>query len=353
MICVTPLSSSHAYGDVVEVELRALAGECWRAPAGRPEWRTMQPNIQWPDGKRFAFTVFDDTDQTTLANGPEMYRLLDDLGFRTTKSVWPVKGASTPCVGGSTCEDPGYAAWVLGLQDRGFEIALHNVTYHTSTRSEVLAGLEEFRRLFGSYPTVQVNHAGCYDSIYWGPRRLTGLHRLIYSALTRGRTRGMDGGTNNASPSFWGDVCQSRITYVRNFVFSDINTLKQCPHMPYHDVDRPYVNQWFASSEGPDCRAFCRTISAESQDRLEDEGGACVMYTHFGAADFMDGRRLSNEFVRLMTRLANKGGWFVPVSDLLNFIRSQRGEHLLTTGQRLSLETRWLLEKVFLTRGTS
>ena len=320
---------------------------------GLLERRTMLHNYKWPDSKRFAFSVFDDTDHTTLANGPEVYRLLDDLGFRTTKSVWPVRGASTPSVGGFTCQEPGYADWALGLQDRGFEIALHNVTYHTSTRSEVLAGLEEFRRLFGSYPRIQVNHAGCFDSIYWGPRRLSGLHRAIYSALTRGRTRGMDGGTDEVSPSYWGDACKAHITYVRNFVYSDINTLKRCPQMPYHDPDRPLVNQWFASSEGPDRQAFCRTISAANQDRLEEEGGACVMYTHFGAADFMDEGRLNADFVRLMTRLASKGGWFVPVSELLDFIRSQRGEHILTPSERRHLERRWLLEKVLVTRGTT
>ena len=39
------------------------------------------------------------------------------------------------------------------------------------------------------------------------------------------------------------------IEQVRNFVFSDINTLKSCPYMPYQDPTKPYVNYWFASSE--------------------------------------------------------------------------------------------------------
>ena len=34
----------------------------------------------WPDGKRFAFTVFDDTDRATLDNVREVYALLADLG---------------------------------------------------------------------------------------------------------------------------------------------------------------------------------------------------------------------------------------------------------------------------------
>ena len=143
------------------------------------------------------------------------------------------------------------------------------------------------------------------------------------------------------------------MTYVRNFVFTDINTLKVCPQMPYHDLSRAYVNQWFASSEGPDRRSFCRTIAEENQDRLESEGGACIMYTHFGAPDFLERGRLHAGFVKLMTRLAAKNGWFVPVSTLLDHIRRLRGEHVITPRERNCLERRWLLEKAFLTRGTT
>lgn len=53
---------------------------------------TAQPHIPWPDGKRFAFTIFDDTDHQTLENVPPVYDFLSDLGLRTTKSVWPLKG---------------------------------------------------------------------------------------------------------------------------------------------------------------------------------------------------------------------------------------------------------------------
>ena len=35
----------------------------------------------WPDGKRFAFTIFDDTDRSTLDNAPAVYALLRDLGI--------------------------------------------------------------------------------------------------------------------------------------------------------------------------------------------------------------------------------------------------------------------------------
>src|ERR687886_6918 len=106
-----------------------------------------ESRVTWPEGKAFAFSVFDDTDLTTLRNGPAVHDLLAECGFRTTKSVWPLRGDGEPAIGGSTCEDPDYLAWVLRLQDQGFEIALHNVTFETSTRERTLRGLDRFQAL--------------------------------------------------------------------------------------------------------------------------------------------------------------------------------------------------------------
>jgi hypothetical protein len=299
----------------------------------------------WPDGKQFAFTVFDDTDQSTLDNAPAVYQFLRDLGFRTTKSVWPLKGPRRPKIGGDTCEDPNYLAWVRTLQQDGFEIGLHNVTFHTSDRAETSRGIDRFRELFGHDPRSHANHADCEESIYWGNYRLTGLNRLAYNVLIRFRHTDLFRGHIEGDPTFWGDLCRERITYVRNFVFPEINTLKACPMMPYHDADRDYVRYWFASAEGGDVRAFCRTLNAESVDRLAAEGGACIMYTHFGYGFFENGR-LDPEFVDTMTRISRMNGWFVPVSELLDHLLSARGHHEITATERAGLERRWLRHKV-------
>ncbi len=305
----------------------------------------MKTGITWPEGKSFAFTIFDDTDFTTVENGAPIYQLLDHLGFRTTKSVWPLKGASTPLAGGATCEDPDYLAWVQMLKREGFEIALHNVAFHTSTRDDVRRGLNQFRNFFDTAPTIQVNHVGCRDSLYWGAARLSGFRRSIYHLLTRFQNRGISAGHLEDSDWFWGDLCKAHIKYVRNFVYSDINTLKMCPYMPYVDRQRPYVNYWFASSEGGDLETFNRMLSEAKQDRLEREGGACIMYTHFGASFYRDGK-LNPRFEALMQRLSQKNGWFVPVSTLLDHIMSTRGAHDLTARERSRLEWRWLWHKI-------
>src|SRR5450631_4450654 len=93
--------------------------------------------IKWPEGKQFAFTVFDDTDLAVPGNYEKVYDLLGELGIRTTKSVWPICGEGQPARGpdGSTCEDKEYLSYVLILQRAGFEIGFHN-TSHTCVRRE-------------------------------------------------------------------------------------------------------------------------------------------------------------------------------------------------------------------------
>lgn len=314
----------------------------------------MPTNVTWPEGKRFAFTIFDDTDWTNLSRGPDVYALLRDLGMRTTKSVWAIEGSEPTVIGGASCEDPEYLAWVLELQANGFEIALHNAARSSSSRTDVQRALTAFRAMFGHEPKIHVNHHVNRDGLYWGAARLTGANRLVYSLLTRERGRGLDGGSTTNSPHFWGDIAKETVTYVRNFVYADINTLKQCPEMPYHDPARPYVNNWFASSHGTNCREFCKTIAETNQDRLEEEGGACIMYTHFGMRSFREeSGRLNPRFVALMERLAAKDGWFVPVSELLDFLKARQSHSVIAPARRSRLERKWLLEKMTVMRGSS
>ncbi len=301
--------------------------------------------LLWPDGKAFAFTIFDDTDLQTRDNGPPVYEFLRDIGLRTTKSVWTLAGTESAPLAGTTCADAEYAGWVQALQDQGFEIASHGATYHTSTRERTIAGIERFVELFGHPPRSHANHSTNREGIYWGAARLTGLRRRAYALVNRARGRPTFAGHTPGSELFWGDVCRDRITYVRNFVFPDIDTLAACPYMPYHDPRRPFVNRWFAASNGPDVDTFVATIDESSQDRLAHEGGACIMYTHL-ACGFTDGGILHPRFRSLMERLSGKNGWFVPVGTLLDHLEARRGPHHLSGAERRELEVRWLRQKV-------
>jgi hypothetical protein len=306
--------------------------------------------MSWPDEKRFAFTIFDDPDAQTTATGREAYACLRDLGFRTTKGVWPLRAVGEPSCNGECCEDAAYLEWCLQLQQEGFEIGFHNASQNTSDRAMTIRGFDAFKSQFGADPTTMANHYNANEGIYWGDERLSGVRRAIYNVATRFGNRNRFFGHVEGHRLFWGDICRSRVHYVRNFVFPEINTLRACPWMPYFDPDRPLVARWYASSEGSDRNRFVSTISERNQDQLVEEGGACIMYTHFGHG-YVDSGRLDRRWIKLMERLSALGGWFVPVGELLRFLEQQRGVHTLTPAERQQIEWRWLRQK--LVNGTS
>jgi hypothetical protein len=304
------------------------------------------PRIQWPDGKSFAFTVFDDPDFQSLDRGVPVYEFLSDLGFRTTKGVWPGDEACPPSDRWGTCMDPEYLKWALSLKDRGFEIGWHGASPRTSSREKTAAGFESFRRMFGHWPATMSQHYNCKENMYWGDDRLTSAPlRFAYNLLTRWKNHDVFHGHVPGHPNYWGDLSKKYVKYARNFVFAEINTLAACPQMPYHDPARPQVNYWYAAAEGHNVETFTRMLCEENQDKLEAEGGACIMYAHF-AYGFATNGVVDARFRSLMERLRRRNGWFVPTATLLDYIAEQRGAVTLDARQRNALERRWLMHKV-------
>lgn len=299
--------------------------------------------VVWPDGGKFAFSIFDDTDLATLDDSREIYSFLLDKGVGVTRAVWLF---DSPNDQGITCDDPRYVDWLSQVREQGVEIAFHNAGHESSERERTIAALERFKEIFGDGPISYACHAECRENIYWGGARLTSpLNKTLYNILTGFRKNGYFQGHVEGSAWFWGDVCRDRIRYVRNFVFRAINTLAACPFMPYHDPARPFVNLWFAASDGGDAASFVKLIGEENQDFLEEQGGACIVYTHTGKG-FCDGGRIHPEFVRLIERLSKKDGWFAPVSSVLDHLANTRGEHVISDSERSALERGWLLDRL-------
>jgi hypothetical protein len=299
------------------------------------------PRLQFPEGKRFAFTVMDDTDVATVENIQPIYRLLESLGLRTTKTVWPVR-----CEEGygdfwfsETLDDPHYRDFVIDLQARGFEIAFHGATMQTSTRERTVRALERFRCAFGTPPRVYANHSYNRENVYWGAERLDDpLLRLLF-----GRAFGPPdryGGHRPESPYWWGDLCAEQIEYVRNLTFSGINVLRINPSLPYRDPKRPCVRWWFSAADAGDVHAFNHLLRPENQDRLEAEGGVCIVATHFGKGFCRDGK-LNSETRRLLESLAARNGWFRPVGDVLDWLRAQRASEGLPPREWRRMQWRW------------
>lgn len=300
-----------------------------------------------PTGKRFAFSVLDDTDDSTRENVEPLYAMLREYGFRTTKTAWPLDcpEGSRNFFAAETLQDKDYLRFVHDLVDEGFELAFHGATMESSSRERTLEGLEFLRSEFGRYPRIFCNHGQNRENLYWGPRR---FHTPPVRALSRVLTREQGGsyeGDQEGSRFFWGDICREVIKYVRNLTFERLNMLEVDPDMPYHVASAPYVRYWFSTTDAPDVDAFNRVLSRRRIDQLAADGGVCIVSTHFGKGFVKDGR-VNPATASLLRHLADKAGWFVPVSQVLDrLLEAGRGQ-TLTRGKVLRMELRFVADRI-------
>jgi hypothetical protein len=305
---------------------------------------------RYPGGKRFAFSIVDDTDNATVASVGPVYALLAELGLRSTKTVWvyPPRDRFT----GESLADPHYVAWLRELQAKGFEIALHNVGSGAFTRQEILAGLDRFRDLLGGDPRMQVNHVSNPDNLYWRAERrfrppIRWAYALVRKAqnLLSGRAPTMSAGEDPASPHYWGDACRERIRYVRNLTFRSLDTLAVDPRMPYHDPRKPLVQRWFSSADGNTADHLVDLLSPANLDRLEANGGATIIYTHTTNGFMRDGA-VRADVVACLRDVARRSVWSVPASDLLDHLAARPETESVSEGYLRGLERRWLWERI-------
>ena len=296
------------------------------------------PAIAFPGGKQFAFSVIDDTDMATLERVRPIYEVFDRYGVHTTKTVWvlPSQGSTHPADAGDSLSTPAYRDYMLDLQRRGFELALHGVRGGSSRRADIAKGLEAFKAIVGHDPRMHVNHSLNQDNLYWGGARWSfGPFAWLYERTSQHAFSGQE----PDSPYFWGDLAKTHIRYVNQFTYADINLLKVNPHFPYSLPDKPYVNYWFPTADGDNLDRFEELLSADNLDRLQREHGVCLVYAHLGAGSFNKDGGVNQRFEARIKDLASRNGWFAPASDILDFLRKQDGwEADMGYKERLRLE---------------
>jgi hypothetical protein len=190
---------------------------------------------------------------------------------------------------------------------------------------------------------VYANHALNQENLYWGAERLDDPALRALVRRTEGQPADYYQGHLPGSPWWWGDLA-GQITYIRNLTFSGINLRRINPSMPYRDPRRPAVPWWFSASDAEDVEAFNALISPAAQDRLEEEGGVCIVATHLGKR-FTENGVMNPETRRLLERLASKPGWFVPAGELLDWLRSQRqGASDLPSSEWRRMQWRWAFD---------
>lgn len=295
-------------------------------------------SVTFPDGKRFAFSIIDDTDMAMLERVRPLYELLDRYKIHTTKTVWVLEGSelSHEPNHGDSLRNPEYRTFIQELQAKGFEIALHGVRGGSSSRKDIVTGLEEFRAALGQYPSIHVNHSLNRDNVYWGKHRWSFTpFRWLYGFVGKYEFSGED----ERSEFFWGDLVRQHIRYVNQFTYGDVNLLAVNPAIPYRLSDKAYVHYWFPTSDGDNLDRFEYLLRKENLDRLEQEGGVCLVYAHMGAGSFNKGAMANPRFEAVLKDLASRNGWFVPASQILDYLRTQPGwDGDLTYREKVRLE---------------
>lgn len=281
--------------------------------------------LNLPENKKFIFTIVDDTDDAFLETIKPVYDILYKNGLRTTKTVWVNSVRDHDRSKGDSLEDLKYRDFILDLKRKGFEVALHNVGSGNYNRKEIIDGIEKYNYIFGEYPKLHINHSYNPDNIYCGSKRfsfpLNLLVKKMYSQYNSfyGEVKG--------SKYFWGDLHKKMIKYSRNYEIDNINTLKMNPYMPYKDKQYDeFCNYWYSSTFAPNQWMFNKMVNKKSIDKLEKEGGVCILYTHLGY--YYKKGKVDEGFKKTIEYLGNKkSGYYVPVGDVLDFLLENKNKN--------------------------
>jgi hypothetical protein len=305
----------------------------------------MSDNLTWPDGKRAAFTIIDDTDDAELPQIRDIYDILRSSGLRTTKTVWVYSPRDPKFVrGDSLAGSEEYLAFIRELIEQGFEIGLHNVGSGSFNREETVAGIELFNRLLGFYPNIHVNHSYNKENIYSGDERFGWPFRFFVRNMYLGYS-GFEG-TNPTSDYFWGDIHKSKIRWSRSLEVDRLNLMGLVP-IPYSQSRfNEYANYFYPSTFCPNQDIFNKKITRKSIDRLVAEGGLSIVYSHFGYyhergkidKGFVDTCAVLNEF--------RDDIWFAPLGEILSYLEKKNGIREIGTLQRMRLEAECLYTRV-------
>ena len=272
--------------------------------------------------KKFIFTIIDDTDDSFCPQINEIYDVLQKNGLRTTKTLWVYPVRDSERSKGECLQDEEYRKFVLNLKKKGFELGLHNVGSGDYKREEIIKGLAEYEEILGEKPNIHVNHSYNPDNIYCGPKRFSFPFNIIVKYLYSSYNN--FSGEIKKSRHYWADIHKKFIKYSRNYEIDDINTLKHNPYMPYRDkkYDK-YCNYWYSSTFAPNQWMFNHIVTKKSIDKLEREGGVCILYTHLGY--YYKNGQVDQGFKEMISYIGKKKtGLFLPVSEVLDILNEQK-----------------------------
>jgi len=309
----------------------------------------MMSKLEYSAGAEFAFTILDDTDDTTVENGKPIYDFLRDIGMRTTKTVWAfdtVPENRGPYFAGETLSSPAYLEWVRGLVESGFEMAFHNATMGSSLRADTVRALDYIESELNLTIRLHCNHGQNRENLYWGIDRYQSLFlKSILSLYSRFRSYPDFEGNKPNSPYFWSDIADERISYIRAFTYKQLNGMQTVPGRPFLDLAKQNKTMFFNTADAPDVIAFNKLVNRKTIDRLRKDRGWAIVSTHLGKG-FYRNNKIDSEFKKTMKYLTKLPCWFVPVSELLDFIKIEKGSQQIAYMERVVMEYSHILDRV-------
>jgi hypothetical protein len=298
--------------------------------------------MKWPLNKEFSFTIIDDTDYATVKNTKPVYDYLRSKNIIISKTVWIYPPNDT--FKGQTVQDKDYYDFLMKIENEGYEILMHSVGSGVFKRSEIIEGFEIFKDIFGRYPSVHINHSFNPDNIYWGYKRFGPVLRFLVKYFG-GKSREFYG-DELYSEFFWGDYSKKYIKYNRNRTFSGINTLRYDPEMPFIEKKKSFCNYWFSSSDGQTIEEFNNLVTRKNIDKLVKEKGLSIVYTHFACGFVNHNGVIDRTFEENIDYLSSQNGWFVPVSEILDYLLSLKNNTSVGSLYINKLDTLWLMDRI-------
>ncbi|MBT8294270.1 MAG: hypothetical protein KJN70_13430 [Eudoraea sp.] len=309
----------------------------------------MENNLKYPSNAEFAFTILDDTDDTTVANGRPVYDFLNELGLRTTKTVWSFDTEPEnqgPYFAGETLSSPEYLKWVHQLAANDFEIAFHNATMGTSLRQDTIKALNLLKNEFGHDVRLHCNHGQNRENLHWGADRYSSyIIKKALGFISILHSYPEFEGNNPESHYYWSDIADKHLSYIRAFTFRRLNGARIPPGRPYLDSAKQNSTLFFNTTDAPDVSTFNKLVNPSTIDKLRKQNGWSIVTTHLGKGFYWN-NKLNPEFKENMEYIATLPGWFAPASRLLDYLKKELGASELSAVERFTMEYSHVLDRI-------